>query len=299
MGFVAYLVLLVIGRDVFLIAQSLVSDDLFLGTTSSAVVIALSAVMLLAGFLQARLGPRIQRVDLPVAGLHPALDGLTIAQLSDVHIGPTLHKPFMRSLVDRTNALSPDLIAVTGDLVDGSVARIGDQVAPIADLRARLGTYFVTGNHEYYSDAASWCAFVTQQGLTVLQNEHRVVEAGAARLLIGGINDPQARGFGSTSDLAGSIAGAPAVDFKILLAHQPSAAPAAEAAGYDLQLSGHTHAGQFFPFNLIARLAHRYFKGLNRHGRMWVYVNSGTGFWGPPVRLGVPAEITLLTLRAV
>jgi uncharacterized protein len=251
----------------------------------------LGALASLWGFANARRTARIVRVDVPIAGLAPALDGFTIAQISDVHVGPTIKGDFVRAIVDAVNRERPDLVAVTGDLVDGSVRELAEHVAPLADLRARHGTFFVTGNHEYYSGAGSWVRELRRLGLRVLMNEHALVEHDGATLVVGGVTDFGAHQFAATerSDPAAALAGAPAAATKVLLAHQPRSAEAAERAGFDLQLSGHTHGGQFVPWNLFVPLQQPFTAGLHRWRRMWVYTSRGTGYWGPPKRFGAPS----------
>ena len=256
------------------------------------------------GYREATRVPDVVEVEVPIAGLPPALENYRVAQISDVHVGmPTIHGAWLRAVVDKVNALEADLVAVTGDLVDGHVADLRDHVRPIGDLRGRDGVFYVTGNHEYYWDGPAWVERVKELGLTALVNEHRVVEREGARLLVAGATDYRASHAvpGHGSDPAGAkrdASGAePAHDVSILLAHQPLSLPAAKEAGYDLQLSGHTHGGQFFPFNLVTKLIfHQYNHGLARDGDTWIYVNRGTGYWGPINRAGVPAEITLLRL---
>ena len=242
----------------------------------------------------------VVEVDIPVEGLAPDLDGYRIAQISDLHVGPLLKRTWLTDIVERVNALNADLVAVTGDLIDGSVATLRKDIAPLGELRGRDGVFFVTGNHEYYWDAEAWCEHVRSLGLIVLLNEHRVIERGGARLAIAGCTD-----YGASRHLAAhrsdpkkAVAGAEDADLKVLLAHQPKSIDAAAAAGYDLQLSGHTHGGQFFPFSLVVGFAHPFSEGLGRRDRTWIYVNRGTGFWGPPLRQAVPAEITLARLVA-
>jgi uncharacterized protein len=250
------------------------------------------------GFVQARSLPEIVEVDVPIEGLPAGAEGFRIVQLSDVHIGPTIHGDFLEQVVEMTNALEPDLVAVTGDLVDGYVHELRNHVAPLAGLRARHGAFFVTGNHEYYWDGPAWCAEVERLGLTVLDNAHRLVEHDGARLLVAGVTDYQAaKGIvGRASDPAAARAGAPPCDVDILLAHQPRSIFAAAKAGYDLQISGHTHGGQYFPMNLFVHLVQPYVAGLHLHDDTQIYVSRGTGYWGPPVRVGAPHEITLLRL---
>ena len=250
------------------------------------------------GFGQAVKGPRVKKVDVAVRGLAPGLRGLRIAQLSDLHVGPTIRSRDVERVVEQTLALEPDMIAITGDLVDGTVSRLSRHVAPLARLKAPLGVYYVTGNHEYYWDAGAWVEKARGLGFTALLNDNRVVSRGGARLLVGGTPDESGGTFlaGHEPNAAKAAAVNGHVDFRLLLAHRPDGVAAAERAGFDLQLSGHTHGGQFFPASLLIGLFHRYPRGLARHGRMQVYVSPGTGYWGPAHRFAVPSEITLLTL---
>jgi len=267
--------------------------------TPSARAVAIAAVLVtLWGFANARRIARVVRVDVPIAGLPDALDGFTIAQVSDVHVGPTIKRPYVEAIVDAVNRLDVDLVAVTGDLVDGSVRELAEDVAPLAGLRAKEGVFFVTGNHEYYSGAAAWVHELRRLGLTVLMNEHVVVRRDDARLVVAGVTDFSAGHFdrSEASDPAAALAGSPRGAVRLLLAHQPRSAAAAEAAGFDLQLSGHTHGGQFLPWNFLVRLQQPFTAGLHRWRRMWVYTSRGTGYWGPPKRFGAPSEITLLRL---
>lgn len=262
------------------------------------VLLGATALTALVGVVQAS-QPRVQRVDVPLRDLPPAFDGFKIAQTSDLHVGPTIGKRYARKVVDIANAQAPDMAALTGDFVDGSVADFAADVAPLAELRAPEGVFYVTGNHEYFWDAGQWIAAFRQLGARVLVNEHELIRRGDATIAVAGVTDISTRymsgahAFSPQRALAGVPDGVP----KILLAHQPISFTAAAEAGADLQLSGHTHAGQYFPFTLLIGFFQRYTRGLNRHDNMWVYVNSGTGYWGPPMRTGAPPEITLLTLR--
>jgi predicted MPP superfamily phosphohydrolase len=254
-------------------------------------VLGAAAVVTVLGIVLAR-RPRVVRVTVPIADLPSDLAGFRILQLSDLHIGPTIRRRFVDAVVDRANALRPDLVAVTGDVADGLVPDLREHVAPLGRLKSPHGTFFVTGNHEYYWDVRGWIAELKRLGLEVLTNEHRIVQHGAGRLLLAGVTD-----LSAASDPVAAAAGAPPSDVRVLLAHQPRSAFAAQAAGYDLQLSGHTHGGQYFPFNLLVRLFQPFVAGLHRLESMWLYVSRGTGYWGPPLRLGAPAEITLLELQ--
>ena len=298
MGFFSSLLVLTVLRD-----AGLGLADLFavagtssrLAALSALAVPALAALATAIGLVVARRVPPVVRVDVPLAGLPPALHGFRIAQISDVHVGPTIRRPYVQAVVRRVNALNPDLVAVTGDLVDGRVGDLEPHVAPIGGLAARHGTYFVTGNHEYYSGVREWVPHLRRLGLRVLCNEHVVVDHGGARLVVAGVPDYSAAG--PPSDPGAALAGAPDDGtVRILLAHQPRSAFAAAKAGFDLQLSGHTHGGQFWPWNHFVRLQQPFTAGLHRLDGLWVYINRGTGYWGPPKRLGVASEITLIRL---
>ncbi len=261
-----------------------------------------------AGLVNALRLPEVVEVEVPVTGLAPGLDGLRIAQLSDIHIGPTIKRGFLEGLVARTNALEADLIAVTGDLIDGLVDQLAHHVEPFGELAAPLGVYVVTGNHEYYWNGPAWCEALRGLGLDVLINEHRTIERDGARLVVDGVTDFRAgRRFPEQqSDPAAALTGAPEDAFRLMLAHQPRSAPACHAAGVDLQLSGHTHGGQYFPMSVMIYLFEPLVAGLSlirgaaRQVRdTWVYVSRGSGYWGPPIRLGAPTEITLLRLKRV
>lgn len=280
----------------------------------SAVAVPLLATLVTTiGFFNARRTARVRTVEVPIAGLPPALIGFTIAQLSDLHVGPTIRRGYLQRIVDAVNGLDADAVAITGDLVDGSVAELREHIAPLADLRARHGTFVVTGNHEYYAGAHAWIAELRRLGLKVLLNEHVLLtarrakgaqtdeEVAAMTLLLAGVTDYTAVHFDAAhaSDPQAALAGAPeAVSTRVLLAHQPRSAPAALEAGFQLQISGHTHGGQFFPWNLFVPLQQPFVAGLNRLKGMWVYTSRGTGYWGPPKRFGAPSEITLLRLVA-
>jgi predicted MPP superfamily phosphohydrolase len=259
----------------------------------------LALLVTLVGFVNARRVAQVVDVDVPIAGLPAAFHGYTIVQISDIHVGPTIKRGYLNAIVTRVNGLQPDAIAVTGDVVDGSVKRLGLHTAPLGRLSARDGTFFVTGNHEYYSGADDWIAEMRRLGLTVLMNQHVVRERGGDALMIAGVPDFTAHHFDEShrSDPHAAAAGAADnVRVRILLAHQPRSAEAAADAGFDLQLSGHTHGGQFFPWNLFVPLQQPYTAGLNRLRSLWVYTSRGTGYWGPPKRFGAPSEITRVRL---
>jgi len=278
---------------------------------SALAVLAMATATSAVGFLNARRTASVKRVEVPIRGLPQALEGFTIAQLSDIHVGPTIRNSYIQRIVDAVNRLGADAIAITGDLVDGSVPELREHIAPLAGLRARHGTFVVTGNHEYYAGAHAWIDELRRLGLKVLLNEHVVLQTRNVRgaqtdeelfesaLVLAGVTDFTAGHFDAAHASDPHLAlhdAPPLVHTRVLLAHQPRSAPLAAAAGYQLQLSGHTHGGQFFPWNLFVPMQQPFTAGLHRLHDMWVYVSRGTGYWGPPKRFGAPSEITLLTL---
>jgi predicted MPP superfamily phosphohydrolase len=242
--------------------------------------------------------PDVRRIALRIAQLPKGLQGVRIAQISDLHVGPTLRRETVAAIVAQVNALEPDLVFITGDLVDGFVEQLAAQVAPLADLRAPLGRFFVTGNHEYFYRADEWLDHLGTRGITVLVNEHRVVERDGARLLVAGVCDESGGDHlaGHEHDLAAALSGAPNVDARVLLAHRPDCASRASALGFDVQLSGHLHGGQFFPLTAIVRATQPHVAGHYQVEGMHLYVSRGAGYWGPSIRLGAPQEIALIEL---
>jgi predicted MPP superfamily phosphohydrolase len=267
---------------------------------NSALGVVLSGFLItLLGFSNARRTAAVTRVSVPISNLPSALEGFQLVQISDIHIGPTIRGAYLRRIVEAVNLLHPDMVAITGDLVDGSVPELAPHVSPLADLASRHGTYFVTGNHEYYSGAHSWIVELRRLGITVLLNEHVVLRHDGALAVVAGVTDYSAAHFDPAhrSNPLAAIAGSPlGAGVKILLAHQPRSAPAAADAGFDLQLSGHTHGGQFMPWNFFVKMQQPFIAGLHRLRQLWVYTSRGTGYWGPPKRFGAPSEITLVTL---
>ncbi|WEY42813.1 metallophosphoesterase [Paraburkholderia sp. SUR17] len=306
MGFFSSLLVATFLRDV-LLASLLTIDAIWphvlalarWRTDTAAFAVALAVAFSVIGLVNARRRARVVTIDVPIEQLPEALEGFTIVQISDIHVGPTIKNDYVNAIVDEVNRLEPDLIAVTGDVVDGSVDQLADHTRPLGRLAARHGAYFVTGNHEYYSGAHAWIDEFQRLGLRVLLNQHAVVEHESARVVVAGVTDYSAEQFDPEhrSDPAAALHGAPPdARVKILLAHQPRTALAAAQAGYTLQLSGHTHGGQFFPWNFFVRLQQPFTAGLARLDGLWVYTSRGTGYWGPPKRLGAPSEITRLRL---
>ncbi|MEO7885288.1 MAG: metallophosphoesterase [Polaromonas sp.] len=313
MGLFSSMLVLTLARDAALLALWLADAAApghlpmaQLRTVSAEAVPLLGGLITLLGFLNARRTAAVVNVDVPIQGLPAALHGFTVAQISDVHVGPTIKQQYLRRIVDKVNALDADVVAITGDLVDGKVSELAAHVAPLADLTSRHGTYFVTGNHEYYSGAHAWIDELRRLGLTVLLNQHVVIRPPAAageadaHLVLAGVTDYSAGHFDPAhrSDPEAALRGAPQEAVRVLLAHQPRSAAAAAKAGFDLQLSGHTHGGQFYPWNLFVRFQQPFTAGLHKLQNLWVYTSRGTGYWGPPKRFGAPSEITFLRLVA-
>jgi predicted MPP superfamily phosphohydrolase len=259
----------------------------------------LAALATILGYANARMRAGIRCVDVPIAGLPAALHGFSIVQITDLHVGASIKRRFLERVVDVANRLGADMIAITGDLADGSVRELASHTEPLARLTARHGTFFVTGNHEYYSGVHDWVNEMRRLGLAVLMNEHVVLMHEGASVVVAGVTDYSAGYFVTSqrSDPAAALIGAPTdAGVRLLLAHQPRSAFAAAPAGYHLQLSGHTHGGQIFPWKYLVRLQQPFTAGLHRVGSLWVYISRGTGYWGPPKRLGAPSEITYVRL---
>jgi uncharacterized protein len=261
-----------------------------------ALVLAVGAVVV---GMRSAFRPVVNRVRVELPQWPTTLDGFRIVQISDVHIGPILGHRFADWIVRRINALDPDLVAITGDLVDGRASRLRAEVEPLADLRARHGVYFVTGNHDHYSRADEWCAVADELGMRVLRNRWERIESDGASFVVAGVDDHRGDLMGGSREdldaaLAGIVPGLPVV----LLAHDPTTFRAASRRGIALQISGHTHGGQIWPFVYLVRLVVPFVAGVYRRGGAHLWVSRGTGFWGPPMRLGAPAEITELTLSA-
>lgn len=261
-------------------------------------------ITLLASLAALRIGlqpPVTKRIEIALDRFPEALDGFRIVQISDVHIGPLLGERFSALVTERVNALEPDLIAVTGDLVDGRVKSIAKQVEPFRELRAEHGIYFVTGNHDYYSGADDWVSLVTSYGWHTLRNRSVSIGTSGAEFELVGVDDPHGDMLENSGgeDLNLALRDVDTTRAVVLLAHDPATFRRARKIPVGLQLSGHTHGGQIWPFGWAVRAVVPWVAGHFREGASQLYVSSGTGFWGPPMRLGTRAEITELTLRCV
>ncbi len=249
---------------------------------------------------QAMVMPRLREVDITLSRLPRCMDGLSMVQLTDVHIGNTIGADFVHAVVTAANAANPDVIVITGDLVDGPVEKLRAAAAPLANLRARHGVFFVTGNHEYYSGVDSWIAYLTELGIRVLRNERVRIGNDSNYFDLAGIDDYRAYLFsGHGPDLKAALAGRDPSKELVLLAHQPRHVHEAKKHNVGLQLSGHTHGGQIWPWHYVAKASQGgLLAGHSRHERTQLYISRGTGYWGPPVRIFAKSEITRVTLSA-
>jgi uncharacterized protein len=269
------------------------------GLAATAGVVALGAAGTGAYFANST--PVVRRVPVTLAGLDPALDGLRIVSFSDGHLSATYGGRRFERLVELVNEQRPDVVAIVGDLVDGDVPELREEVAPLADLVSEQGVFFVTGNHEYFVDTRAWLRHLPTLGVDVLRNERVPIRRGSAAFDLAGIDDRTAARSGLPghgADLDAALDGRDDDVPVVLLAHQPYMVGQAQAAGVDLQISGHTHAGQLWPFDYVIRLDQPAVQGLSRHGDTQLYVTAGSGYWGPPMRIGARPEVTVVELRA-
>lgn len=242
----------------------------------------------------------VRRLEITIPGLPPSLDGFTILHLSDLHLDLVHGRAWLQDVVDRANELKADLIAITGDLAEGSVAQFGSDAEPIGELEAPHGVYFVTGNHEYFHDLQGWLAYLKTAGVRVLRNERVSIGTEGGTFDLAGVDDHDGARIapGHGPDLRKALEGRDPSRAVVLLAHQPRIIKEAARQGVDLVLSGHTHGGQIWPFSYLVYLQQPYVRGLKGEGDTLLYLSSGTGFWGPPMRLGTTAEMALITLRS-
>jgi uncharacterized protein len=272
----------------------------FLARVTGGTAIAVAGASVGRGMLEARGEHEVVEVEIVLAKLPRELDGFSIVQLSDLHTGMTIDRAFVQRVVDRANALSPDLVALTGDLVDGPVESLREDIAPLASLRAKHGVFAITGNHEYYAGADAWIAEISRLGARYLRNERVTIGTGTASFDLAGVDDHSADNWvGHGEDLARATGGRDPSRALVLLAHQPRQVRRAAKHGVDLQLSGHTHGGQIWPWHYIVKIQQGgLLAGRYEHEGTQLYVTRGCGYWGPPVRLLAPLEITRVILRS-
>ena len=283
------------------VATPSVPRRLFLARTLAVTAGAVALGTAGTGAYLANSAPVVRRVPITLPRLDPALDGLRIVTFSDAHLSATYGGRRFERLVEIVNAQRPDVVAIVGDLVDGSVDELREDVAPLADLVSEQGVFFVTGNHEYFVDTRAWLRHLPTLGVDVLHNERVAIRRGTASVDLAGIDDRTAAGSGvpgQGADLDAALDGRNDATPVVLLAHQPVMVEQARAAGVDLQLSGHTHGGQLWPFDYVIRLDQPSVEGYSRHGDTQLYVTSGAGYWGPPMRVGARPEVTVVELRA-
>lgn len=301
MGFAGSYLVLAGPIDAINMAYALLNNyEGFLNTNANLGIFYFVGFTTAGGLVYALMGPEIVQVEIIAPENSPkGLDGLKIVQISDLHIGTTVKTRYVRTVVNRVNALNPDIIIITGDLVDFHTPAIRKHLQPLADLKSTRGTYGITGNHEYYWGLNTLFYELEEVGIIMMVNENKIIDFNGAKILLSGVPDTSGHLFEPSHliDMAKAAHSDIPADFKVLMSHRPDTYKSAEKHGFDIQFSGHTHAGQFFPFNLIIPLAHKYYKGLHRHGKLWLYINRGTGFWGPANRFGIRSEITLATLR--
>lgn len=296
MGYLSFLLVFVLLRDVFSFFMEEVSTD----SRISMAIMGVSLVSMVFGYRGARYGVTVKKVDVAMPGLPRELDGFKIVQLSDMHVSAGIRSDFVEEVVALANDCAPDVVVLTGDIGDGNAQVYGVEAEPLSRLRAHHAKYYVTGNHEYYWGATAWITTFEKLGLKTLHNEHQVLHHKGAKILFAGVPDGMALTIGEEGpDPAKALGVAKESALpKILLSHQTRLVKVAEAEGFDLLISGHTHGGQFYPWTWVVSLTDRFAHGLRKYKDMWVYVSRGTGFWGPPIRLGSPPEVTLLVLRA-
>jgi predicted MPP superfamily phosphohydrolase len=311
MGFFTILFAFVIVRDLILLVNRIINRGKksagydpqrrrFLINSVNYSLLGTSALLTGYGLYEARRNPSVDEVNIYLPNLPGEFEGMRIVQFSDLHVGPTIKRNFVQSVVDDVNRLNADIIIFTGDLVDGHVAMLRDDVAPLKELRAPEGVYFITGNHEYYSGALAWIDEVSRLGMRVLLDNHTLIQRNDTGIILAGVTDYSAKSIipEHVSDPFKTLDNAPDFPVKILLAHQPKNIFSASDAGFDLQISGHTHGGQYLPWSYLVTLTQPYVSGLHKYKNTRIYVNRGTGYWGPPLRLGVPSEISVLTLSS-
>lgn len=302
MGFFSFLFVFTVTKDLIYLATSFFSTDLslkFLESLGIYQIFTVSGILSLVSLFKALSGPKLREISVPIKNLPQSLNGFKIAQMSDLHIGPTVRASYVQKVVDLVKKAAPDIAVLTGDIFDGPKEKLLKEAAPLAQLIPQNRVYFCSGNHEYYSNFAAWEPEISKLGIQILKNQNRTFDFKGHKVCVAGVNDPAATYFeGEGPNPKKALQGGEDSHLKILLSHRPGVVEEASKVGFDLQLSGHTHGGQFFPWTLVVRFVHRYFLGLSLHDqKTWVYVSPGTGWWGPPMRMGTQSEVTILTLR--
>ena len=306
LGTVSLLFFIQVGADLLLLVKSLLAKShsfdphrrAFLGLSAKTIVGGIAGIGSIWGMYQALKEPVIKRVEIKIEGLPESLKGFRMAQITDLHVGSMITGKFVERVARKIQELNADMLFFTGDAADGSVQSYGEHLNSLAEIHPKYGKYFVTGNHEYYSDMNGWLQLIEGLGFKILVNESQNIIVNDATIMITGIPDRSGGHFSSfhKTDMEKAVGGMNSSDLKILLAHQPGDVEHATKYGFDLQLSGHTHGGQYFPFSLLVQMAHPFLKGLHKRENTWIYINQGTGYWGPPLRIGTEPEITEIVL---
>lgn len=300
-AFFCSLFYMIVGDIAALAARFLAPEDYWPAIKASVFWGVISATVLttVIGIVQTSIYPKLVSVSVPIKNLPDAFDGYKIVQISDLHVGPFIRKRYVNHVVAVANEADADMIALTGDLADGAVQELREHIWPLSQLQSRDGAYLVLGNHEYYWNLNLWLALYKEMRFKILLNDHEVIARDGEKLVVAGVTDYSTRKMQApyATDIAQAAQRMPQDAVKVLLAHQPTDYRKAAEAGFDLQLSGHTHGGQFFPWSIGFHLFHKYLYGLGQYKDMWIYVTRGTGYWGPPLRTFAPSEIVLLTLR--
>jgi predicted MPP superfamily phosphohydrolase len=302
MGYMSWLFIVTLSRDLVVLLtffflphqeRAWVSS-----VTKGSAALGAALVLSLLGIAWGYRGLRVRNIKVFVSSLPEMFAGLRVAQVSDLHIGPMIGGDYVRKVVERVNSLKSDITVLTGDIVDGAFADFKEVAAVLAGLEPKGKVFFVPGNHEYYWAIEEWIKEFKKWGIRVLLNEGDLLEIKGHRVWIGGVTDAMATQWGEdhAPSPAKALRGGETADFKLLLSHRPDPFQAAADSGFHLQLSGHTHGGQFFPWNIVVRFFHQYYIGLMKHQDMWIYVSPGTGSWGPPMRFGTTSEVTALDI---
>ncbi|TDX11246.1 metallophosphoesterase [Flavobacterium sp. S87F.05.LMB.W.Kidney.N] len=300
MGVSGILLFFVLIREIIVLSVRVINDhagEILYSKSATLSIIVFSVILVMIGYLNASLGPKLVNVEIPIDNLPSDLTNIKILQISDLHAGAGIDSSYVQKVVDVSKKNNPDVIVMTGDIADGDFEKYKGEVEPLFALNS-CPVLYVTGNHEYLRDSEKWKSHFEKMGMIFLDNQYTIIKRNSATMMFSGVDDPSGRevnpSFGP--DLKKSLLGADDADVKILLAHQPNIADKSNVL-FDLQLSGHTHAGQFFPWNLLIKIFQKYDRGLKKSGDMWVYTSQGTGYWGPPLRLGTRSEITLIRLK--
>jgi hypothetical protein len=308
MGFLSWMLVVTLARDLLLTAVWLAgalswappeAATSMAHQTSGLWMFGAAGLCTFWGIGVARTGPRKREIRVPIENLHSVLEGLKIVQISDLHVGPTIGRDYVEKVVQLVRELKPDVTVLTGDIVDGNIENFRDAVQPFAKLVPQGRVFFAPGNHEYYWDIHLWLKEFSRLGIRNLLNQGEAVHVQGAKVWMAGVTDPAAAQMkiGEEPSAEKASQGSEDADFKLLLSHRPEISEQAKKAGFDLQLSGHTHGGQFFPWTIAVRFFHEYVTGLFRDGSFRIYVSPGTGTWGPPIRVGTTPEVTCIVLE--